>query len=77
MQAKPPAKNNNAEPTLMEQISKGVNLKKCETIEKTGLDLIKKRDTITRNPENETPNIEVKGDLFAEMRKVQLKKLNK
>ncbi len=77
MQSKPPAKNNKAEPTLMEQISKGVNLKKCETVEKTGLDLIKKRESVSKIPENETPKAEVKGDLFAEMRKVQLKKLNK
>ena len=62
----------------MEQISKGVTLTKCETVEKTGIDLIKKKESVSKIPENETPpKAEVKGDLFAEMRKVQLKKLNK
>jgi len=77
MQSKPPVKSNKAEPTLMEQISKGVTLTKCETVEKTGIDLIKKRESVSKIPEIETTKAEVKGDLFAEMRKVQLKKLNK
>jgi hypothetical protein len=64
----------------MEQVSKGVQLKKCETIEKTGLDNIKKTESSTKNNENEAKietKTEVKNDLFAEMRKVQLKKVNK
>lgn len=61
----------------MEQVSKGVQLKKCDTVEKTGLDVLQKREGITKNTESDTPNVEVKNDLFAEMKKVQLRKVNK
>jgi len=61
---------------LSEQISKGVTLKPVVTVEKTGLDLIKRTDSINKASEPEKKT-EVKGDLFAEMRKIQLKKVNK
>ena len=75
-----PQKAKAPELTLMEQVSKGVQLKKCETVEKTGLDYIKYQQSLLKDSETETKpeaKIEVKNDLFAEMRKVQLKKVNK
>lgn len=67
--------------TLEEEIKKGVKLKKVVTVEKTGIDYLKKRDNgsiSTNKPAESTPvKTEVKGDIFAEMRKVQLKKIQK
>lgn len=65
--------------TMEEELKKGIQLKKVVTVEKTGLDYIKKKNeslSVKQNTSSETKT-EVKGDLFAEMRKVQLKKINK
>lgn len=62
--------------SMMDEIKKGVQLKKVITVEKTGLDYVKHKLSITKSsiPENKT---EVKGDFFSELKKVQLKKINK
>ena len=67
---------------MAEQIAQGVKLKKVVTVEKTGLDYIKKKQSnsikkIEDNGNDTSSKSEVKLDMFAEMRKVQLKKVNK
>ncbi len=85
------AKDNGKDLTLMEQIQKGVQLKKVETIEKTGLDYLKKKSTVSSNnnkpmgasdmgssnTETSSTTPAEKGNLFDEMRRVQLKKIEK
>ena len=88
-QTKP--KDTGKEMTLMEQIQKGVQLKKVETVEKTGLDYLKKKSTVSSNSnkpvdasdsgssttETTSTTPAAKGNLFDEMRRVQLKKIVK
>ena len=67
---------------LLDEIKQGVKLKKVVTVEKTSLNYNKsiKKDDSSNNittSSSESSTKEVKGDIFAEMRKVQLRKLNK
>jgi hypothetical protein len=78
-QVKPqkPAENNL---TLEDEIKKGVKLKKVVTVEKTGIDYLKKKGSISANTQDKSTGqseAPVKNDMFAEMRRVQLKKINK
>jgi hypothetical protein len=85
----PQVKSMGKELTLMEQIQQGVNLKKVETVEKTSIDYLKKKGTVTSankqsvNPvsndssQQATTQPSSKGNLFDEMRKVQLRKIVK
>ena len=68
--------------SLSEQIAQGVKLKKVVTVEKTGLDYLKKKQSNSikvseENKSNTTSKTEIKLDMFAEMKKIQLKKVNK
>lgn len=86
----PQAKSTGKELTLMEQIQQGVSLKKVQTVEKTALDYLKKKSTVSsanKQPINNSESNDSsqqtttqptsKGNLFDEMRKVQLKKIVK
>ena len=82
-----------AEISLMDQIEKGVVLKKVVTVDKTGLDYLKKKKTVTVNTSESGEHGEIssvsanetkteytnpqKENLFDQMRKIQLKKVLK
>jgi len=52
----------------------GIKLKKTETVDKSGIDYLKKKKSVTNNS---TSSAGVKSDLFSEMRKIALKKSGK
>jgi hypothetical protein len=68
---------------MAEEIQKGIKLKKVKIEEKYGLDYLKTQGSgslskkASQSEEKETAHTEIKGDIFSEMRKVQLKKINK
>jgi hypothetical protein len=83
----PPKDSSKKELTLQEEIEKGVTLKKVTTVDKTGIDYIKKRsikqvgdsngESDCINSNNHPQETSTKGNMFDEMRRIQLKKINK
>lgn len=56
----------------------GIQLKKTETVEKTGLDSLRKKESIAKSNINTTSTSSTSGgksDLFAEIRKAAMKKM--
>ncbi len=56
----------------------GIKLKKTETVDKSGIDYLKKKNSVTNNSTASAGNSSGgKTDLFSEMRKIALKKAGK
>lgn len=70
---KPPSLN-----LLASAITGGaIKLKKIETVDKSGLEYLKKKNSVTNNTTSSGNSTGGKSDLFSEMRKIALKRVQK